>query len=182
MQTGVKIVDFSADYRLDGAVKLVTGVVSAGTALSLALIMPQALQLRSPRELQREVDQVAHILLGLVALPEFRHDPAGILARAFADAKNPTYDDDIVPIVKQSCVNCHGNDKQKGDLNVATYAALQKGGAGGAGVVDVALTVRGRPRSAVAPHEDGVRCALERGRLSCTRCWCGESTARATRC
>lgn len=29
------------------------------------------------------------------------------------------------------------------------------------GVVDVALTMRGRPRSAPAPHEDGVRCALE---------------------
>lgn len=28
--------------------------------------------------------------------------------------------------------------------------------------VDVALTVRGRPRSQPAPHEDGVRCALQR--------------------
>ena len=48
---------WNPDYRLDGAVKLVTGVVSAGTAVSLALIMPQALQLRTPNELQREVDQ-----------------------------------------------------------------------------------------------------------------------------
>jgi hypothetical protein len=30
------------------------------------------------------------------------------------------------------------------------------------GVVDVALTVRDRPRSQPAPHEDGVSCALER--------------------
>jgi hypothetical protein len=30
------------------------------------------------------------------------------------------------------------------------------------GVVDVAITVRSRPRSQPAPHEDGVRCALER--------------------
>jgi hypothetical protein len=30
------------------------------------------------------------------------------------------------------------------------------------GIVDVALTVRSRPRSQPAPHEDGVSCALER--------------------
>ena len=40
-----------------------------------------------------------------------------------------------MPIVKQHCVNCHGNDKQKGDLNLATYAALQKGGSSGAVVM-----------------------------------------------
>jgi WD40 repeat protein len=56
-------------------------------------------------------------------------------ARALADAKNPTYDDDVLPIVKQSCVNCHGNDKQKGDLNLATYAAMSQGGSSGAVVV-----------------------------------------------
>jgi PAS domain S-box-containing protein len=47
---------WNPDYRLDGAVKLVTGLVSAGTAFSLAWIMPQALQLKTPRELQRLVD------------------------------------------------------------------------------------------------------------------------------
>ena len=53
-----------------------------------------------------------------------------------ADAKNPTYDDDVMPIVKQHCINCHGNDKQKGGLNLATYAAMQQGGS--SGVVAVA--------------------------------------------
>lgn len=57
---------------------------------------------------------------------------AGGGARALADAKNPTYDDDVLPVVKQHCVICHGNDKQKSDLNLASYAALQKGGSGGA--------------------------------------------------
>ncbi len=52
-------------------------------------------------------------------------------SRVLADAKNPTYDDDVLPIVKQHCVTCHSNDKQKSDLNLATYAALQKGGSGG---------------------------------------------------
>lgn len=55
-------------------------------------------------------------------------------SQVLADAKNPTFDDDVLPIVKQHCVNCHGNDKQKGDLNLATYAALQKGGSSGAAV------------------------------------------------
>lgn len=53
-------------------------------------------------------------------------------SRLLADAKNPTYDDDILPIVKQHCINCHGNDKQKGDLNLATYAAMNQGGSSGA--------------------------------------------------
>ena len=52
-------------------------------------------------------------------------------SRVLADAKNPTYDDDVLPIVKQSCINCHGNDKQKGGLNLATYAAMQQGGSSG---------------------------------------------------
>ena len=52
-------------------------------------------------------------------------------ARASADAKNPNYDDDILPIVKQSCINCHGNDKQQSDLNLASYVAMQKGGSSG---------------------------------------------------
>src|SRR5262249_24099167 len=41
------------------------------------------------------------------------------------------YEDDVMPIVKQSCVNCHGNDKQKGGLNLATYAAMAQGGSSG---------------------------------------------------
>ena len=55
-------------------------------------------------------------------------------SRVLADAKNPTYDDDVLPIVKQACVNCHGNDKQKGGLNLATFAALQQGGSSGVAV------------------------------------------------
>jgi two-component system CheB/CheR fusion protein len=47
---------WNPDYRLDGVVKLATGLVSAGTAFSLAWIMPQALQLKTPNELQRLVD------------------------------------------------------------------------------------------------------------------------------
>src|SRR5262245_15331470 len=56
-------------------------------------------------------------------------------SRLLADGKDPNYTDDITPIVKQHCVACHGDDKQKGDLNLASYAAMKKGGSSGAVVV-----------------------------------------------
>src|SRR3954463_15903560 len=68
---------------------------------------------------------------------------AGGSQRVLADAKNPTYDDDVMPIVKQSCVNCHGNDKQKGGLNLATYASMQQGGSSG-GVVKAGAPSKSR--------------------------------------
>ena len=52
-----------------------------------------------------------------------------------ADGKNPTFADDVTPILRQHCAGCHGADKQKGGLNVATFAAAMHGGASGAVVV-----------------------------------------------
>ena len=43
-------------YRLSGALKLLTGLVSLATTVALFRLMPLALQLRSPRELRLEVD------------------------------------------------------------------------------------------------------------------------------
>jgi hypothetical protein len=48
-----------------------------------------------------------------------------------ADGKNPNFNDDIVPVLRQHCMNCHGNDKQRGGLNVATYTAMMAGGSSG---------------------------------------------------
>lgn len=53
-------------------------------------------------------------------------------SQAFADGKNPTFVDDITPVLRQHCNGCHGNDKQKGGLNLATYVEMQKGGGSGA--------------------------------------------------
>ena len=50
---------------------------------------------------------------------------------ATADPKKPTFDEDVLPVFKQHCTNCHGNDKQKGDLNLATFAAMKNGGSSG---------------------------------------------------
>jgi hypothetical protein len=56
-------------------------------------------------------------------------------SRALADGKHPNYTDDMTPVFRQHCFGCHGNDKQKGGLNLATYAELQKGGSSGAVVM-----------------------------------------------
>lgn len=51
------------DYVVDGLVKLATGFVSAATAVLVFRALPQALSLRTPIELQREVDrQTAELL------------------------------------------------------------------------------------------------------------------------
>jgi hypothetical protein len=52
-------------------------------------------------------------------------------SQVLADGKNPTYVDDLTPVLRQHCFGCHGNDKQKGGLNLATYVELQKGGGSG---------------------------------------------------
>lgn len=49
-----------------------------------------------------------------------------------ADAKKPTYDEDVLPILRQHCNTCHGNEKQRGGLNLAGFAKIMEGGSGGA--------------------------------------------------
>jgi len=60
---------------------------------------------------------------------------AAIAGPAFAEPKNPTFDEDVLPIIKQHCAACHGNDKQKGDLTLATFAATMQGGSSGVIVI-----------------------------------------------
>ncbi len=56
-------------------------------------------------------------------------------SRVLADAKNPTFAEDALPIFKAHCINCHSDDKQKGGLNLASYVAMQEGGSSGVVVV-----------------------------------------------
>ncbi|HVK18798.1 MAG TPA: c-type cytochrome domain-containing protein, partial [Fimbriiglobus sp.] len=37
-----------------------------------------------------------------------------------------------MPVLRQHCLGCHGNDKQRGGLNLATFAAAMQGGSSGA--------------------------------------------------
>jgi PAS domain S-box-containing protein len=51
------ITSFTPVYRLSGVVKLLTAVVSVGTALALVPLVPKALTLRSPQELEGEIQE-----------------------------------------------------------------------------------------------------------------------------
>jgi WD40 repeat protein/mono/diheme cytochrome c family protein len=45
------------------------------------------------------------------------------------------YEDHIKPIFREHCLSCHGDDKEKADLNLQSYATTLKGGSGGVAVV-----------------------------------------------
>lgn len=51
------------------------------------------------------------------------------------EPKPTTYDDHVAAIFKRHCLQCHGDAKQESGLNLANYAAVMKGGSGGAVVV-----------------------------------------------
>lgn len=44
------------------------------------------------------------------------------------DKKAVSFEKDVMPILKASCVSCHKPDKKKGKLDLSTYSALMKGG------------------------------------------------------
>jgi cytochrome c551/c552 len=52
-----------------------------------------------------------------------------------AEDAEPNYDEHIKPILRQHCLKCHGEDKQKAGLNMQTYAAAMKGGSGGEALI-----------------------------------------------
>ena len=52
-----------------------------------------------------------------------------ILPAAAAD--KVTYDDHVLPLFQQACLNCHNPDKTKGGLDLSSYSGTLKGGSGG---------------------------------------------------
>jgi len=57
------------------------------------------------------------------------------LATAGAASPAPEFERDVLPILTNQCLNCHGGLRQKGGLDLRTVAAMTKGGKSGA-VVD----------------------------------------------
>ena len=59
----------------------------------------------------------------------------GIAVRSKAEerANKPkvTYQDDLAPLLRESCFGCHNQDKAKGGLNLMTFAAMMQGGSSG---------------------------------------------------
>jgi hypothetical protein len=58
---------------------------------------------------------------------------AGPLSHA-ADAPKVTYQDHVLPIFRNTCLNCHNPDKKKGGLDLSNYAAMSAGGGSGKAV------------------------------------------------
>jgi mono/diheme cytochrome c family protein len=52
-----------------------------------------------------------------------------------SDQKDVTYDKDILPLFKASCVRCHGSEKPRGGLTLDTLDAVLKGGKQGKMVI-----------------------------------------------
>ncbi len=48
-----------------------------------------------------------------------------------ADPKKITYDDHILPLLRDKCISCHGPDKKSSGLQLHNYARLMAGGSGG---------------------------------------------------
>src|SRR5437879_5426866 len=66
------------------------------------------------------------ILAGLLVL-------VGFDARA-TDAKKKskiTYDDNVLPILRDKCIACHSPDKSRGGLVVSSFTTLMQGGSSG---------------------------------------------------
>jgi mono/diheme cytochrome c family protein len=51
-------------------------------------------------------------------------------AAKYAAIKEPKFDKDILPVLKQNCTKCHGKEKPKGKFRLDTFAELQKGADG----------------------------------------------------
>jgi len=74
---------------------------------------------------------------GLALAPNDEHSaPALAVSSSTHSSAADTVDftSDVVPILKQSCLRCHGGEKVKGKLNLATRSSAMKGGASGTSI------------------------------------------------
>ncbi len=49
--------------------------------------------------------------------------------------RSPDFEKDIVPILREKCLKCHGEKERKGELDLRTSASVLKGGESGAVIV-----------------------------------------------
>lgn len=65
-------------------------------------------------------------------MPLLRIPVITLLAAPLLSAQEKiSYDDHILPLFEQSCLNCHNPDKTKGGLDLSTFAGAMKGGSSG---------------------------------------------------
>src|SRR5882762_3578135 len=53
--------------------------------------------------------------------------PSVVFAADPAAAPKVTYQDNILPLFRNSCLNCHNPDKKKGGLDISSYSAAMAG-------------------------------------------------------
>jgi mono/diheme cytochrome c family protein len=54
-----------------------------------------------------------------------------VLLSGAAAQDKVTYDDHVLPVFQQACLNCHNPDKTRGGLDLSSYQGALKGGSGG---------------------------------------------------
>src|ERR1700754_3882107 len=54
-----------------------------------------------------------------------------IAVAADKPAAKITYDDHLMPLLREKCFGCHNPDKVSGGLNLTSYSALMQGGSSG---------------------------------------------------
>src|SRR5438477_10435659 len=67
------------------------------------------------------------IRLGRIVVFVLMCAPAGALAADAAPATKITYQDNILPIFRNACLNCHNPDKKKGGLDISSYSGAMAG-------------------------------------------------------
>lgn len=65
-------------------------------------------------------------VLGLVAC-----FPASVLSAEPKPASKVTFDDHMLPILRQNCLSCHNPDRKRGGLRLDTFAGIMAGGGSG---------------------------------------------------
>lgn len=58
-----------------------------------------------------------------------------LLSMTAGAVEKPNFDEHIKPLFRTHCLKCHGDDKQKADLNLQHYDSAMAGGSGGEAVV-----------------------------------------------
>jgi WD40 repeat protein len=100
---------------------------------------------------------------------------AAVAGLGWVGAAEPvTYDDHVLPVLRNACLNCHNADKKKADFDASSYDALLAGGGSGKAVVagDVAGSLLWRlVTHAEEPHMPPKGSKLGDGDLATVRRW-----------
>ena len=118
----------------------------------------------------RSVNTIARLKTQRASSEKSAKEAAAKAAKAevekYAAIKEPKFDKDILPILKQSCVECHGEKKPKAKLRLDTFAEVNKGADGEKVVVAKDLDKSELYKRIILPDSDDDRMPNKGNRLS----------------